>query len=369
MSDICISCGKNRVNQVLDLGMMPVDNISKKSASHAFNHPYLFGVCENCGVAQFINPAPEDKIDLLYEGTRFNEPESHLDNLAMLANSLFEKPGIIKGVSFKDESFIRRMENYGWTKNEEKPDIIIARSILEHKRDPAGFVSGCLERINNNGFLIIDVPGCAPMFALSLHYFLWQAHSLYFTAASLENFLALNGFNLQKLIEYQISGYETSIVAIIKKTGTFKNADLSGIRQNITRQKIKDECKKAEEFGRSFLDAKMTVQNAFFDMAKLPKSLLGTGHIAMNFINFYDLVPQFSAILDDNADKQGKCWNNCNLPVQSSEWLKHNPDAVCFLGINPASHNRLFSANSFFKHGLWKSIYDFPLNAKINSGI
>ncbi len=365
----CLGCLKPTVELVLDLGPQPPGNLFLKSREQSFPlHPLRFGVCTSCGLAQLIDPMPEELVKCTHDWLRYEEPEQHLDNLAEFLHSVWKtKTPIACGMSYKDATLLDRLKDRGWKLNTpftETPesvfhsgkgvDVHIARHILEHARNPRQFVNICAEKCRPDGLLVFEVPGFERMLQEHLHCFLWEEHILYFTRSSLEQFLLSCGLEVLEVMEYPLA-MENSLVALARPSG-------AGVSKPLRHREITEDSLTAiRAFGTSLPRCRDEIQAILERLTNSGKvlSMFGAGHLGMKFINFYELAPFLEAVLDDHPQKSGTFLPASLLPITNSSWLAQNPEGVCLVAVNPEKYDMLKKRHPFFTsgRGVWCSIF------------
>lgn len=359
----CHGCHMPQVEMVLDLGPQPPSNLFLGTATQQYpTHPLRFGVCTSCGLAQIIDPMPEYMVRCTHDWLRYDEPEQHLDDLASYLSSAAgkQKPQVC-GVSYKDTTLLNRLENYDWgvstapaASHAQQADVLIARHILEHARNPQQFIASCSALIRPDGLLVIEVPGFERMLQQHQHCFLWEEHILYFTRANLKDFLLSCNLEVLEVLEYPLP-LENSIVAIARPAQSAAPTACSNIAS------LDDQLGMVRSFGASLHSQAAKAQEALKRAFRAGKaiSLFGAGHLGMKYIHFYGLEPFLKTVLDDHPQKRGTFLPGSLLPVTDSTWLAQHPDGVCLVAVNPEKHAILQQRHAFFAPGggKWHSIF------------
>lgn len=358
----CCACGREAVETVLDLGPQPPSNLFLTDPAQACpRHPLRFGVCHACGLAQLVDPMPESMARCTHDWLRYDEPEQHLDAFAALLHSrLPGKKARVCGVSYKDTTLLERLGRMGWDvvpKPEDGPgaDVVIARHILEHAREPRRFVEECARLLSPDGMLVFEVPGCDVMLRRHLHCFLWEEHTVYFTGDALRRFLESCGLEVLELIEYPMP-LENSVAALARPAresgGARRSAE--GLEAFLTLLR---------EFGASFPRRRQEMRDAVGRLADAGHAvnLLGAGHLGMKFINFYGIGPLLGHVLDDHPHKQGTYLPGSLLQVAPSRLLEQE-GGVCLLAVNPEKYEAIRRRYTGFaaRGGRWLSIFADP---------
>lgn len=365
----CLGCHMPTVELVLDLGPQPPSNLFLKSREQSYPmHPLRFGVCAACGLAQLIEPMPENLVRCTHDWLRYEEPEQHLDDLAAYLYSFIKKDGaVVGGASYKDITLLERLKNRGWKVNvssvktvedsfhlADRVDVLIARHILEHARNPGQFVEACASRCSPEGLLVFEVPSFERMLHDHLHCFLWEEHILYFTRASLENFLNSCGLEVLDVLSYPLA-LENSLVALARP------ARSDSPRFFPARESVEDTLERTRAFGVSLPRCREQIQTELKWLMRKNRvlSMFGAGHLGIKFIHFYGLAPFLETALDDHPQKIGTFLPASLLPIKASSWLARHMEGVCLVAINPENHKTLIKRHPFFAPGVgeWRSIF------------
>ena len=170
----CRVCGRTTASEWLDFGLQPISNRFLRSAEEVeYTHSLAIGYCQACGTVQLDQPMPAAEVTPRFDWITYNEPESHLDQLA---DELRQLPGLsplssVGGISYKDESTLRRLRERGllrtWVADlredlgitnpgagiesiqqhltpqtadtlvsrHGRPDVVVLRHVLEHSHD------------------------------------------------------------------------------------------------------------------------------------------------------------------------------------------------------------------------------------------
>ena len=360
----CLGCHMPDVEMVLDLGQQPPSNLFLGNATQQYpTHPLRFGVCTSCGLAQILDPMPENMVRCTHDWLRYDEPEQHLDDLASYLSSAVgkQKPQVC-GASYKDATLLNRLESYGWKASsalaashaQPQADVLIARHILEHARNPQQFIAICSAMIRPNGLLVFEVPGFERMLQQHQHCFLWEEHILYFTRANLKDFLRSCNLEVLEVLEYPLP-LENSIVAIARPAQSVAPAAYSN------KDSLDEQLGMIRSFGSSLHNQGAKAQEVLKRAFRAGKaiSLFGAGHLGMKYIHFYGLEPFLETVLDDHPQKRGTFLPGSLLPVNDSSWLAQHPEGICLVAVNPEKHAILQQRHAFFSPGggKWHSIF------------
>ena len=114
----CLICDSEAVIELLNFGMQPLCNRFPESPNgKEYLHQMILGQCSTCGLIQISKPVPSSELSPRYDWITYNEPEGHLDSLAEIVSKLsgLTQGATILGVSYKDDSTLRRLEERNFT--------------------------------------------------------------------------------------------------------------------------------------------------------------------------------------------------------------------------------------------------------------
>lgn len=383
----CALCNNLTVRTLIDFGPQPISNRFLASPdAKEFRHPLVLGYCPSCDLAQLVNPVSAKELLPPYDWISYNEPEKHLDELVSILAAL---PGIapsstIGGISFKDDTTLRRFENLGfrlrWRIDQAadlgitmssagvetiqerlspstaertghshgRAEILVVRHILEHSHDVKSFVKSLKTLASPDGYIVIEVPDCSRSFTNQDFTTLWEEHRLYFTPDSFRRFFEVSGFTVVKFLSYPYA-FENSLVAIVKTNGAPQ-------RNGLHSQEKMMHAYAAAYFRvrgriRSFLDE--------FTNRQGPIALFGAGHLACTYVNLLEIGGHVKFIVDDNPYKQGLFMPGSRLPVVGSQALLEQGIRLCLLSLSPEIEDRVIERNKAFvdSGGIFVSIF------------
>src|SRR5262249_50650981 len=117
--DVCRLCLRPAAETLLDFGPQPICNrFLAHMWEQEYRHRLALGVCRDCGLVQLVDPVPAVQLAPRFGWITYNEPEGHLDPGA---DTIARLPGLnsasaICGVTFKDDSTLRRLKERGFAK-------------------------------------------------------------------------------------------------------------------------------------------------------------------------------------------------------------------------------------------------------------
>jgi hypothetical protein len=390
---VCRVCGRLELSHILDLGNHPISN----RFLHPINieeklYPLQLGFCESCATVQLKNPIPYSWIIPPYNWIKYNEPEAHLDKLVKIITDL---PGVtpdakILGISYKDDSTLTRLNKLGFednyrlnlkddlgikqtkragvesiqhrltadfaksiTASKGRYNILIARHILEHAHQPVIFMQALLELVDENGYLVFEVPDEQRAFNLKDVMIAWEEHIIYFTSKTFTKFFTYFDLRIIKQLSYKYP-LENSLIMILQKN---RNKQIP----RLTDKEIKVERQRFEQFGKS-----VSVNKAYYyELLKKYRrrnkkiAVFGANHLTIKFINIYELSDYIEFIVDDNINKQSCLMPGNKLKILPSTALLEKKINLCLIGINPSAEQNVIKNNIAFlqKGGRFYSIF------------
>jgi hypothetical protein len=378
--DICHLCKAPNVVGLLDFGPQPICNrfLTAPDAEEA-KFPMRFGQCGRCGLVQIVSPVPARELKPRVDWITYNEPEGHLDHLADLIAKL---PGITKdsaicGVSFKDDSLLRRLRERGYpharrldpqndlgivepgagvetiqdrltvetatriAQSPGKAAVVIARHIWEHASDPAKFINALKAMMRPDGYLVLEIPDCERALTTCDYSTMWEEHSLYFTPATFRHGILLSGL---AIVAFHCFPYtlENSLVAVAR-------IDQSDARALPAQEVLNEEKSRGQNFAGGLATQREKIGNYFAgyrDKGKI--AILGAGHLACTFINLLDLKEHIDCLVDDNPHKRGLFMPGSRLPIYGTHTLLERDIKLCLLSVAAEIEERVISKNQAF---------------------
>ena len=384
----CRVCSKGRIAIALDFGPQPVSNRFLKTRDEKEDLFELSqGICDSCGVVQLLNGPSSKETTPRFEWLTQNEPEGHLDRVVEIIGTL---PGVtaastICGISFKDDSTLRRINDRGYPKTwrlsllqdfkvtepfagietiqsiltEEAAkkitaktgrfDVLIVRHILEHAENIAGFFAALKALVSDDGHIVFEVPDEERGLALGDYSLVWEEHMVYFTPDTLRGALVAWGFEVEVFHSFPYA-HENSLIAIVRKG-----------KAGVSAVSIRKETDRFAAYANSFEDRRKAIQ-IFLAKAAREKggvAMRGAGHLTSAFINLHGLRSMVHFVVDDNPNKQGLLMPGSKVPIVSFDALKAKKVGLCLLGINPENEEKVLAKNRAFvdEGGTFRSIF------------
>ena len=392
IASACLLCRTQQVEQLLDFGPQPICNrflAAPDSEEAAF--PMRLGQCGACGLVQMIAPVPAAELKPRCDWITYNEPEEHLDRLADVLAAL---PGLTKqsavcGISFKDDSLLRRLRERGYLRTRRidpcedlgipeagvgvetiqhrldsqttaqiaaargRSDLVIARHIWEHVSDPAGFVHALKGLMTPNGYLLFEIPDCERALDACDYSTVWEEHTLYFTPATFRRGVSVSGLALS-YYECFPQALENSLVAVgrLGEDGGCEPLSTVTLEQEKSR-------------GKAFADGLAVHRKrigSYFARYRREHgkiAILGAGHLACTYINLLELREHIDCLVDDNPHKRGTFMPGSRLPIYDSSALIGRGIKLCLLSVNGEIEARVIQKNAAFTQagGVFHSIF------------
>ena len=296
---------------------------------------------------------------------------------------------MVAGVTFKDDSTIERLERRGFsrtwridvagdlgdtgpgagpetvqerldaTKAHEialakgRADVLIVRHVVEHAQDPATFVSALKRLVKPGGYLVIEVPDCAPALERGDYTMLWEEHVLYFTEALLRQAIACWRLSPISVLLYPYS-HENSLVAVLRSTdATFPfmvprtTDDVLAVGEGYAAR--------FPAYRQAARDRLRAFRREVGDIA-----LFGAGHLSCTWLNIVCAGHEVDFVVDDDHRKQGLLMPGSHAPILGSSQLIDRNVRLCLLGLNQEGERKVIAANQRFLDGGGRFATIFP---------
>jgi hypothetical protein len=388
----CLLCHAKQVVLLLDFGLQPICNrfLARPEEKEA-TFPMRIGQCKSCGLVQSMNPVPAEELKPRVDWITYNEPEGHLDGLADKIAALrgLTKESVICGVTFKDDSLLKRLRDRGYARtwrmdphgdlgisdpgvgvetvqdrfntatsariahSRGKADVVIARHIWEHAADPAGFVDALKQLMTPDGYLVLEIPDCERALASHDYSTLWEEHSLYFTPTTFRQSAALCGLSVERYecFPYTLENSLVSVSRLAQQT----------VPHKLPEALLETEKRRGQEFAAG-LPVQQATMNEYFARFRKENgkiALLGAGHLAGTFVNLLQLKEHIDCLVDDNPQKRGSYMPGSGLPIYESGALLDRNIKLCLLSVNAESEDRVIEKNRAFTDagGIFHSIF------------
>lgn len=373
----CRLCTRPDVREWLDLGPQPLTNRFLRSPGEAeYRHPCKLGVCRACGVVQLESPVPLDEMRPRFDWIAYNEPESHLDDLAEVITRL---PGVtpasaVGGLTYKDESTLRRLNKLGlpntWLAHIRDdlgvtsplggiesvqdrltvptadtlaakygiPDVLLVRHVIEHCYDIHAALRAVRALVRPGGYAVFEMPDARRALDRLDYSTIWEEHLFYFTPATIRQALAVAGFEVAFLESYHYT-LENSLVVIARPS------PLAALRSQPSPD-LPAELARADRFVREFPATRHAHQRRLRTQGKV--AMLGAGHLSAAFINLYGLGGVIDFVADDNPKKHGLFMPGSKAPILPSSELVTRGIDLCLMTVRPEIEDLVVGKNAAF---------------------
>lgn len=385
----CIACRAESVSRILNFGPQPPSNRFFAAGSVQLDtHILALGCCAACGLVQLVHPMSTAMVRTRHAWVSYNEPEAHLDGMTdeLIRACRLQPDARIVGFSHQDDTTLQRLNQRGFAHTYrfdsrtdlgvEDPlagletlqqaltveraerlvgrhglaDLLIVRRVLEHAHAPLELLRALTLLVKPTGCLVLEVPENTKILTRGDYCFLWEEHITYFTARTLRRLLARAnlGPSLERIYEYPL---EDSLVVV---AGPRPAAATAGTA-------AEEETRLAADFGGRFAAMRQRVRS---DLSRLQSegkrvAVLGAGHLAIKFLNMFDLKDLLYCVVDDNPRKLGLCLPGSGLPVRPSSVLTEDRIDLCLLSVGPESEHKVVSTKQAYvdRGGRFASIY------------
>ena len=201
--------------------------------------PFRLSACPVCQLIQLVDLPPLEALRPADQWIRYRDPERHLPDLALAVSQFLPRVnGLILGATYKDEPLLAEFERLGhtstrvldreadwqltdarhgietiqqrmtpdlarhWKAAHSAPLLFVVRHVLEHAHEMGPFLAACREIVADDGFVLLEVPGCEQELSRGDAGALWEEHVSYFTSTSLRNTLQRHGLRCDLIGNY-----------------------------------------------------------------------------------------------------------------------------------------------------------------------
>jgi len=365
---------------LVDFGPQALSNrfLARPDEDEAF-FSFVLSQCHDCGMIQIGRPIAPKDLKPRFDWLRYNEQESHLDDVVAKARTLAptKKDYTVGAISFKDDTTVSRFQKAGfentWRLDLEKDlgvsdplagletiqavltpdmaskishdrsfaDLLIARHVLEHGHDTNQFLEAISLLVKPAGHIILEVPDCEPALQRRDYTMFWEEHILYFTPESFQSTLLNFGFS-PVLSERYIYSNENSLVAIVRRDETEKP-----IKKPIVASPLLE---KGRAYSEAFPDIRKKIAEALESQRGKNRKIavFGAGHLSCAWINFLGLKDNIDFVVDDHPKKRGLFMPGSHLPILGSAELIRQNVSLCLLTLSPESETKVVENNKAF---------------------
>jgi len=371
---LCRLCGCSQIEEILDVSAQPPANsLYKRGDTPPSAVPLILCRCESCGAIQLTETVDPHRLFSSYVWVTGTSEVANEYSQTFAANILARVGNHVSSVleiASNDGTFLRpflsagfrvlgvdpaqniaayatsqgiptaaeffgRESAAGLIVEHGKFDVVFARNVIPHVKDPHDVIGGMVSILNPDGLLAIEFHR-ADIILEDLHYdSIYHEHLFYHTLASMERLLREHGMSAFDVTISPISG--GSYVAYFSRELRKESKDLVDARLResqlgvLTSQVWKSFAKRCEAHREEF-------RNIVLAYAAAGKKIIGFGASARSstLLNFAGLDSTvLFCISDNNPLKSGLLTPGTNIPVVSSEEaFASSPDVVILLAWN-----------------------------------
>jgi SAM-dependent methyltransferase len=361
----CRCCNSSSLQQLIDLGRLPIAHHLLKSRDETFEvFPLSLHVCDDCGLVQVIDPIDPE---ILYRGYNFNfsswkpepqfpdevntimvdaKPEAVLEvgaNDGRFLNALRAR-GLKTGVGIEPNSISGKMcAERGFpvysdmltkqlagkiVKEHGNFDVFIARQVVEHLLDLNDFLTCAEIALKPDGAVFISVPDVQAQLERGDLSMFWEEHVNYFTRPVLIDLLRRHGFNPVSVKTYDFSG---GCLSVLARRGVARTEKPERPAAIVTT--AKQWPGRVKEFGARMEAALKTLRAKNYDVV-----MYGAGVRACPWANILGFRHLLDAALDDQKERQGHFLAYSLLPVVApGSVAESDRPLICLLAVNNES--------------------------------
>ena len=395
---ICRVCN-NQTREVIDLGVSPAaNNFVTSVEDHFKTYPLVVDFCDTCSCLQLRECLNEDE---LYKNYSYMTPDTvsqidHYmglisflrDNSILNVNTNCLELGSNTGLFLKTlKPFVRNVlgidpaENIASLANSDgietipkffhlesaraieqaygQQDLIIARHMFAHNRDPKILLEGMVKLLSDKGSIVIENAYAIPTLEQGELDQIYHEHMFYFSVKSMQKLLDI--FSLELTTLYQTSLHGGSIAFIASRQGLRQTDKI--IEEYIDKEScLFDNDMIFTEFNSKAQKLKERLLSVINEDLHLGKSIGAYGATAKSFTLFSYLGLDSNVIkycVDTTPTKIGMIFPYFNIPVISEDQYKSNSvDTFLVTAWNYKEHI-LKKSETFMKKGT-KLIFPLP---------
>ena len=399
----CRVCGKDQLNNILDLGEHPPANSLRKDLDESLPLvPLSLIHCENCKTVQLRDTVKPEFLFRKYVWVTGTSSMANSHSIFFCEEALkrlsCKQPFIVE-VASNDGTFLKRFKDKGFkvlgvdpakniaqmandrgiptlpeffskkiaTSIIEKnglADCIYARNVIPHVENIHDITSGMTHCIKDEGMVIIEFHYGANIIAQLQYDSIYHEHIFYFSLQSLCFLLGIHGLWAFDFNVSPISGGSITLYCTKNKRP----------RSTVLEEKLKEEKSlglnlknKWLEFAKGCIQHKRILNELVKPMADNGLKFIGYGASARSstLLNFCEIDNRYlTCIADGNSLKHGMFTAGTDIPVVSpDDAFVEKPDAVLLLGWNFKEEILPIIRDKYQFHG--KVVLPFPNNPQI----
>ena len=348
--------------RLLDFGQQPISGRFLNSPlGDERTFPISLAQCSETGLIQLEQRVPYAELVPRFSWASYKEPEEHLDWLVekILKLCKGKKRMRVGGLSLKDSSTVERFRkrgHLGWvidpirdlnlnsacgvesiqakltghaaeriSRARGKVDLLIARHIWEHAYNLEHFSAAISELLDDDGWILVEVPNCRPLLKCFDYTMTWEEHSYYFTRNTFLD--SLDRHNLLAIFDESLqSDSEELIVALVQKK--------MQIEIKKERFSLVKELEIGATYARNFRSTRAQWTTYLRTIKKRgPVALFGVGHLSIAFVNYLGLKEYIDFAVDDNVNKQGLFLPGARTPIISTRDMEKRKPILILFGV------------------------------------
>ena len=358
----CRCCGGANLIRVLDLDEQPLANDYFAQPRDLPTYPLELCVCADCFHNQLSLVVPPELMfrHYLYVSGTSRTLREHFDELAdeaiqwlgrsphrvldlacndgTLLEAFRRKGGLVAGVD-PALNLVEQCRGRGldviagfWPEVTAQVDgafdLITACNVLAHVHDPAAFLAAALQRLNDDGLLILEFPYCREMILRCEWDTIYHEHLSYFLAAPFMRLIDCLKASIVKCRIVPIHGGSLRI-AIRRGAGDHCSAllDLAKQEQSNGLHDLLTYVRFAEQVEQTCRE----LQGLAHSIALTDRKFIGYGASAKGNTLLNRCPLPLSYIVDDNPLKHGLFTPGSNIPIRPTASLADDPDDLCIL--------------------------------------
>jgi SAM-dependent methyltransferase len=367
----CRCCNSSSLQQLIDLGRLPIAHHLLKSRDEIFEvFPLSLHVCDDCGLVQVTDPIDPE---VLYRSYNFNfsswKPEPQFPD-EVNTIMLHAKPQAVLEVGANDGRFLNALREQGLktgvgiepnsisgkmcaergfpvysdmltkqlaaeiVKEHGNFDVFIARQVVEHLLNLDDFLTCAEIALKPNGAVFISVPDVQAQLERGDLSMFWEEHVNYFTRPVLIDLLRRRGFDPISVKTYDFSGGCLSVLARRGVPRTEKPERPAAIVTT-----AKEWPGRVKEFGARMEAALKMLRAKNYDVV-----MYGAGVRACPWANILGFRHLLDAALDDQKERQGLFLPYSLLPiVDPASVAESDRPLICLLAVNNESEERVMA--------------------------
>jgi SAM-dependent methyltransferase len=370
--NVCRLCGDSDMVLLIDFGAHPIaHHFLTNPSQEEYVHPVRLFFCNNCGLAQLVDPIPPHMLYTEYVTLSSWKNQPHMPYLLRLISQL---PGIeiganIMEVGSNDGRFLKLLAEQGYNKlmgiepaqdalqastnlgietmgsyftpdtaqnvvsKQGKCDLLIARQVLEHIHDLENFKESIRIALRPGGYVLLELPNFEFVLKYLDYSAIWEEHVNYFTIQTLGRFLTDIGIGIIHEETLLFSGEAMIVIGKMEDKGPTSD-------ERSTMNDLTSMCMAYRERWPEFREAFIHYLSKHRETGK-KMAVYGGGCRACSMINFVGLGPYIEFVLDDQPEKQGKYMPGSHLPILPGDALEKADIDLCILAVNEENEEKV----------------------------